>query len=185
MHAGFGFQPAIGIGAADLQRRGFNAGLLAFRPVEHLHLEVPALRPAGVHAQQHFRPVLRFGAAGTGVDFEEGIAAVRLAGEQAFDFLALGFLGKHGECGDSFLYHGLVAFGFGQCDEFQGFVAFALQCLNARDHVGKPATFAHHAFGGGGVIPELRVLGAGVQLRQPENGGIPVKDASATRQGIA
>ena len=37
------------------------------------------LRPARVHAQQHRGPVLAFGAAGAGMDFEIGVVAVRLA----------------------------------------------------------------------------------------------------------
>ena len=32
-----------------------------------LDLKAPPLRPAGVHAQQHFRPILRFRSAGTGM----------------------------------------------------------------------------------------------------------------------
>ncbi len=47
-----------------------------FHPVEHRHLEALALRPADVHPQQHLGPVLRFGAAGAGMDGQHGVAAV-------------------------------------------------------------------------------------------------------------
>ena len=44
------------------------------------------LRPAHVHAQKHFGPVLRFGAAGAGLDGDDGVEAVVFAGEQRFRF---------------------------------------------------------------------------------------------------
>ena len=39
--------------------------------------------PAQVHSEQHFRPVLRFGATGAGLDVEEGITGVEFAREHA------------------------------------------------------------------------------------------------------
>ena len=41
-----------------------------------------SLRPAQIHAQQHFRPVLRFHAARAGLDGHDGVEAVVFAGEQ-------------------------------------------------------------------------------------------------------
>ena len=41
------------------------------------------LRPAGVHPVEHLAPVLGLGAAGAGVEAENGVAAVVLAGEQS------------------------------------------------------------------------------------------------------
>jgi hypothetical protein len=46
-------------------------------------LEAAPLAPAQVHAQQHLRPVLRLGAAGAGLDVDEAVAAIHLAGEHA------------------------------------------------------------------------------------------------------
>ena len=54
-----------------------------------LDLEAAALEPAQVHAQQHLGPVLRLGAAGAGVDGEDGAALVVLAAEEALLLAAL------------------------------------------------------------------------------------------------
>ena len=56
---------------------------------DQLDLVAVLLGPARVHARQHLGPVLRFGAAGAGVDFEVGVVAVGLARQQALQ-LALG-----------------------------------------------------------------------------------------------
>jgi hypothetical protein len=44
------------------------------------------LGPAEIHAQEHFRPVLGFGAAGAGLDGEDGVEAIAFAGEESFCF---------------------------------------------------------------------------------------------------
>ena len=44
---------------------------------QHLDLEALALAVAQVHAQQHRGPVLRFGAAGTGLDVDEAVVRVQ------------------------------------------------------------------------------------------------------------
>ena len=44
------------------------------------------LAPAQVHAQQHCRPILRLGAAGTGLDVEERVVGVHLARKHAPEF---------------------------------------------------------------------------------------------------
>ena len=41
-----------------------------------------ALAPAVVHTKEHFRPVLRLRTAGTGVEGQQGVFAVKLAAEQ-------------------------------------------------------------------------------------------------------
>ena len=43
------------------------AGVIAREHIESLHAEIVSLCPARVHTQQHFRPVLSLGAAGTGM----------------------------------------------------------------------------------------------------------------------
>ena len=56
-------------------------GLVAGLQVDHLALEAAALGPAQVHAQQHLGPVLRLGAAGAGMDRDDGVLAIVLAAE--------------------------------------------------------------------------------------------------------
>ena len=64
VHAGFPLEIAVHIFSLDHNGGAFQAGLVAVEIVEDLIAETVALRPVGIHAIQHFRPVLRLGAAG-------------------------------------------------------------------------------------------------------------------------
>jgi hypothetical protein len=62
------------------------------------------LAPAQVHAQQHFGPVLRLGAARAGLDVDERVRRIHLAREHALEFELLDFRRKVvdvvGDCRD-------------------------------------------------------------------------------------
>jgi hypothetical protein len=45
--------------------------------------------------------------------------------------------------------------------------------------------FAHHLLRGGGIVPELRILGARIQFGEAALGDIPVKDASSAVRSTA
>ena len=62
-----------------------DPGLLAGQDVGDLGLEAQALAEAQVHAQQDLGPVLALGAAGAGVDAQEGVAGVAVAVEVMLD----------------------------------------------------------------------------------------------------
>jgi hypothetical protein len=94
VHPGLGLEPAIGVRAAHLQRGGFQPGLLALGAFHQRDLVAVLFGPARIHAQQHLRPVLRLGAAGAGVHFQEGVVGVGLAGQQALDLASLGLGGQ-------------------------------------------------------------------------------------------
>ncbi|MNT40081.1 hypothetical protein D3C72_1763740 [compost metagenome] len=79
VHARFRFHPAECIVALDEDRRGLDAGFFAVVNFENLDLETFAVGPAGIHAQKHVRPVLAFGAAGSGMHFDIGVVAIGLA----------------------------------------------------------------------------------------------------------
>ena len=92
MHAGFGRQQAVGVVADDGERRALEPRFVARLIVDHLALEAAALRPAEVHAEEHLRPVLRFGAAGAGMDGHDRVLAIVLAAEHLLDLAGLHFL---------------------------------------------------------------------------------------------
>jgi hypothetical protein len=168
-----------------LQRDRFNAGLLAFRLIQDFHFEFTALGPAAVHAEQNLGPVLRFGATGAGVDFHEGIAAIGLAGEQAFDLPALGLNGQRGKGGKRVFCNPGIALGLGEFDQLQRVIALTLQGFHPLNNAGNTPAFAHQLLSRGGIVPEVRVFGAGIQFRQTDYGSIPVKDASGAKPPIA
>src|SRR4030065_506078 len=66
-----GARPAEGIGPLDAYRGTLDAGHLAVGLFDQLGLEAAPLGPAQVHAQQHGRPILRLGAAGSPPNFAQ------------------------------------------------------------------------------------------------------------------
>jgi hypothetical protein len=91
--------------------------VLARLVFDHVDLEAALFRPAGVHPQQHLGPVLAFGAARPGVDFDEGVVGVSLAAEQGLDLVRVSPFGQRGQGGDAFVDRRFVAFHFAQFDE--------------------------------------------------------------------
>ena len=81
--AALGGEEAVGVLAAGDEGRRLEPRLLPRRGLLHLDLEAAPLGPAQVHPQQHLGPVLGVGAAGAGVDGDDGVAGVVLAAEQA------------------------------------------------------------------------------------------------------
>ena len=77
--------PHIAVGIAPLDEDGdtLGAGLVARQDIEDIGAEALAFRPAQVHAQQDAHPVLGLGAAGPGVDGDDGVVVVVLAAEHA------------------------------------------------------------------------------------------------------
>ena len=173
--AALGLGIAIGILALDLDRRGFDTGLIACLIIDHRDLVSAGLGPALVHAQQHFGPVLALGAAGAGVDFDIGVETVGFAGEQGLDLVAVGAGGELFERGDAFVGQTSIAFFLGHLDKFERVVAFLLDFAGGADRFIEAAAFGHHCLGGCLVIPQGRVLDAGVELVKAPQGNIPVE----------
>ena len=83
VHALLGAVEAVGVLAAGAEGRRLDAGLLPRARLQQLDLEAAPLGPAHHHPQHHLGPVLGVGAAGAGVDGDERVTGVVLAGEQA------------------------------------------------------------------------------------------------------
>src|SRR6185436_15152942 len=81
MHAVLRLQIAERILAAHHHRRALESCFLAALILEDLGRPAFFLGVAEVHAQEHLRPVLRLRAAGAGMDVDDGVADVVLAGE--------------------------------------------------------------------------------------------------------
>ena len=82
MDAVLALQIAVGVFALNKDGGGLDTRLVTGLVVHELVGVAVALGPAGVHPVQHLRPVLGLGAAGTGVEGENGVVAVILAGQQ-------------------------------------------------------------------------------------------------------
>ena len=80
--AALGLVGAVRVLALDGHRRRLEACLLPRARLDELGLVAAVGRPAQVHPQHHLGPVLRVGAAGAGVDRDDGVARVVLAVEE-------------------------------------------------------------------------------------------------------
>ena len=82
VHAVLTLEVAVGIVTLDEDGGGLDARLVAGLIVHELIGVAVALGPAGIHAVEHLRPVLRLGAAGAGVEGQNRVVRVVLAGEK-------------------------------------------------------------------------------------------------------
>jgi hypothetical protein len=80
--APLGLEDPVGVLAGDCERRGLEPGLLPGARLDEVGFQAALLCPAEIHPKQDLGPVLRVGAAGAGVDRDDGVAGVVLAGEE-------------------------------------------------------------------------------------------------------
>ncbi len=185
VHARLRFQPAIGVVALDENGRRLDARFLAVMALDELDLVAALFGPARVHAEQHLRPVLAFGAAGAGMDLDIGVVGVGLAGEQRLDLGRARLVARGLQRGLGLGDDGVVAFGLAHLDQFEIVVEGGFELAVAADRFLQPRALAHHVLRGGGVVPEVGIFGFGRQFIETAKGGIPVKDASSAARATA
>jgi hypothetical protein len=116
------------------------------------------------------------------VDLHVRVVAVGLAREQRLHLLAARLLGELREAGLALIDGGLIVLGFAELDQRHGIVELALELLVAGDRPLEGLALAHHLLRRLRIAPQVRVLGAPVQLGLAGGRAIPVKDASAAAQ---
>ena len=143
--------------------------------VQDLVGEAVALHPAGVHAVEHLGPVLGLGAAGAGVELEDGVGAVVLPGEEGVQvgllhllLQAVIALGDLGEQGVVVLLHGHLHQG-GQI------LPLPLQTVKFPDLALELLGAAQHLLAVLPVVPEAVLGGLGLQLRELSPGVLQVQ----------
>ena len=185
MHPALGLEPAVGALARDLEDGRLDPGFLAGTFLDPLDLVAALLRPADVHAEQHLGPVLRFSAAGTGMDLEEAVVAVRLAGEQALQLATLRLVAGRGKRGFRLAVGVFVGLFLGKLSEREAVVQLLLQPLVGGDRRIEASALLHHRAGALGIGPEVGVLGLAVQRLQAVSGAVEVKGASSAASATA
>ena len=164
MHARLGLGPAVGVVALHQDGGGLDAGLFPGALLDQLDLELPALGPARVHAEQHAGPVLGLRAARARMDLDVGVVGVGLAGQERLHLAPLG-LGLQGfQLVDAFALEVGVVLGLGQFDQRDGVLEVALQARQRAQAVFELGALAHHLLRGGGVAPQRGVFGFGVEF---------------------
>ena len=159
MHTTFGFEPAIGICAINLERHRFNTGFLTGTFFEPFKFVAMALGPAGIHAQHNGGPVLRLGTAGPRMNFQIAIIAVGFARQQRLNagFLALAAERAYRLFG--FLDDFLVIFRLAQLQQLDIVGQFSRDLVDSFDAGLELGAFSHQTLRFGGVIPEFWVFG--------------------------
>ena len=185
VHPRFRLQPAIGIMPGDLVGGRADPGLVARGFGNEFNLIALLLGPTHIHPRQHRGPVAAFGAARPGIDFKEGVVAIRLAVQQRLKLFLGGFLGQGFQVrlglGDQFG----VALGLGQFDHLGIGLQIARQPAVTLDRIRQRLAVAHQLLRPGRVVPQIAILDHGVQLLKPMRGGLPVHALRQEPQGFA
>ena len=142
-------------------------------------------RPAHIHAHEHAGPVLTFGAAGAGMDFEIAVVGVGLSREQRFEFAPRHLRPQTLERGFRLGDGVVVFFGLAQLDHGELIGEFLLHAADGVELVLQRVALAHHALAARLVAPERGVLGLFVQLGKAALRGLDVKDASSAASTTA
>jgi hypothetical protein len=135
--------------------------------LHQLRLEAVALRPAQVHAQQHLGPVLGLGAAGAGLNVQEGVGAIHVAREHAAELeladapLEAIQVGGHGIQGV-----GIALLG-GHLQQIGSVAQPGVQLLDGDHDLLQRHALATERLGTLGVGPDVRVFELPQDLGQP------------------
>ncbi len=150
----FRVQVAVGIGSVDRDGHAFDPGFFAGRDIQDFGLVMVQLAPAQVHALQHVGPILGIGAACPGVDRQQGVSMVVLAGEHQFELAPVDF--GFGLGGFAFQL-AAQAFIF-QAGQLQRIGDALLQALPVFHFLAQPGQLFHHHPRPFRVVPQLRVF---------------------------
>ena len=160
----FGAQRTISPFAFDVERSGLDAGHVTGTFFFQGNLKILALGVTHVHAFEHARPVLSFGTAGAGLDFQVAVGGVHRLVEHTlefetgdfafdgFDVLADGFDGI------------VIFFGHGQLKEFGRIIDALRQTVEAADDTVEQFLFFADFLGVFRIVPEIRVFNFSVDF---------------------
>ena len=113
------------------------------------------------------------------MDLEIAVIGIGFAREQALELALSDLDAQLLEIGLGLGDDALIALGVAELDEAELVVELALDPAVAVDRVIELVALAQRRLRGLGLVPELRVLGLGVQLLEPAESIVPVKDASS------
>jgi hypothetical protein len=158
VNAVFSFEITVSVLAGDREGGTFDAGFIPRLKIDKISLVTAAFNPSGVHAKQHFRPILGFRTTGTGIYGQDGILAVIFTiqhqGKVQFDDL---FFDGY-RLPTDFLDGIPVFFFHGQIEKDFAFFEIAVQGVVSSDAVREMGPFLQDRFGLLRISPES-VLG--------------------------
>ena len=178
-------QEAVGVLPLNGDGGGLDARLVVILVVEGFDGEVVALRPAGVHPVEHLAPVLGLGAAGAGVEAEDGVAVVVLAGEQGGQIGLLQGPLQAAEALAHLRQEALVVLLHGHLHQGGQILPLAHQPLVVLQLVLELLGALEHLLGPGHIVPEIGVVGLLLQLLHLPAGPLQIQGRSQTVQAGA
>ncbi len=157
VHADFTLQKSEGVFAVHREGRGLESCFFARLVVVEHGLKPAPLGPSQVHAQKHVGPILGLGAAGSGMNGDDGVARVVLAREQRLGFKPVEQVTEHA---DFALQVGIDIFAFfGEVEVGGDIVAAAREVGIGLEHMLQPLLFAHYLLRSLRIRPQVRVGG--------------------------
>jgi hypothetical protein len=179
MHAGLGAQVAVGIVAGNLERCALDARDIAVGLFQHFDLKTFAFAIAQIHAQQHRCPVLRFGAAGAGLDVDEAVVRIHRVGKHAAEFHRRDALLDILDVGGSAVQALVIVFRLRHFEQLARIAEVLLDLREAEHDAFQHLAFAPQVLCALGVLPDGGIFGEFGYFGQALLLGIEVKDTSA------
>src|SRR4051794_24155846 len=179
MDACFSEHQAVGVVAVDFERRALDPRFVTRLCIHDLALEAAALCPAQVHPQQHFRPVLRLGAAGARMNRDDRVLPIVLPAEHLLGFAGVDFLSELVEAVCQIVGNRLPR--LRPLDEHSEVVRATAERVGQPLILLEAAAALHDFLRGPLVLPEVRVSDTLFYFREFFAGTRGVKDSSAGR----
>ena len=132
-----------------------HRGEFTLEDLFRLSLELALLRPAKIHTQEHLSPILRLGAAGAGVDADDGIRGVMLSAEKLLQLRRFDFLLPLVEVRNEIVADALAL--LGPLDERRDLFVADVQLVDEIEVGLKTATLARELLAFGRICPDVRV----------------------------
>ncbi len=141
--------------------------------------------PSHIHAQEHLGPILAFGAASSGMNFEEGVVAVGLARQKSFHLPPLNLGPKDGERSLCVPHNLSVFLLFAELDQPCRVIQAGVELRIGRQRRVQMLPLAEKLLRPLRIIPKAWIFDDRVQVCEAGGCFIPVKDTSAGATGIA
>ena len=134
MNSGFGSQPTKCKFSGNMDGGTLDSSHIATGNFDQLGLEALVFTPAQIHTQEHFCPILGFCSPRASLDVHIGVGTVHVAGEHAAKFQLLQLCFQLGKIHVGRTEQFLVAFFFGQAEQFLDFFDSGVELIDGCNH---------------------------------------------------
>ena len=176
VNAGFRAQRTVGPFAFDVNRAALDSGDVAFGFFGEFCGETGAFRVPQIHAFQHARPVLSFGAARARLNFDVAVRRIHRLIEHAFEFKLFNVFGVTVDLSGDRFGAGFVFFRKTHVKEFFGVRDAGRKTREAADEIVEHLLFFAYFLSVFRIVPEIRVFHFLINFFEPTFLLVDVKD---------